>query len=174
MDYYRFTDREETILRQGKDRDAVKRFWTAVVILYIGFIFYNSLTPALESSRQSGGVLAMVLEAVDSMGMESGWITEHLIRKTAHFAEYTLLGVLLSAAVRQYSVTVSTERLVKGWLGTLIPLTDETIQLFVEGRSGQISDVWLDMAGFFTGILTLWVVGRYFKTRYSRKREQRM
>ena len=108
------------------------------------------------------------------MGMESGWITEHLIRKTAHFAEYTLLGVLLSAAVRQYSVTVSTERLVKGWLGTLIPLTDETIQLFVEGRSGQISDVWLDMAGFFTGILTLWVVGRYFKTRYSRKRERRM
>ena len=34
-----------------------------------------------------------------------------------------------------------------------MPFVDETIQLFVEGRSGQISDVWLDMAGIVTGIM---------------------
>ena len=37
------------------------------------------------------------------------------------------------------------------WLGTVIPLMDETIQLFTEGRSGQISDVWLDMSGVLAG-----------------------
>jgi len=29
---------------------------------------------------------------------------------------------------------------------------DETIQLFVAGRSGQISDVWLDMSGAAAGM----------------------
>ena len=37
--------------------------------------------------------------------------------------------------------------------GTLAALCDETIQLFVPGRSGQIADVWLDTAGYLTGAL---------------------
>ena len=37
--------------------------------------------------------------------------------------------------------------------GTLAALCDETIQLFVPGRSGQITDVWLDTAGYLTGAL---------------------
>ena len=34
-----------------------------------------------------------------------------------------------------------------------IPFVDETLQLFTEGRSGQISDVWLDMSGAVTGTI---------------------
>ena len=37
--------------------------------------------------------------------------------------------------------------------GTLAALCDETIQLFVPGRSGQITDVWLDTVGYLTGAL---------------------
>ena len=37
----------------------------------------------------------------------------------------------------------------------MIPFVDETIQLFVEGRSGQVSDVWLDLAGALCGLLGL-------------------
>lgn len=38
---------------------------------------------------------------------------------------------------------------------------DETIQLFVPGRSGQISDVWVDLLGAAVGIVlaTVWIVG---------------
>ena len=57
----------------------------------MGFIFHNSFTPAVESSKQSGGVLEMVLQTASYLGIESGWVTEHLIRKTAHFAEYSCL-----------------------------------------------------------------------------------
>ncbi len=156
-------------MRREKDPNKMRKIWTVVVILYVGFIFHNSLTPALESSRQSGGVLALVLAVADNMGIESSWITEHLIRKMAHFAEYTLLGVLLSTAVRQYGAALSAERLVKGWLGTVIPLMDETIQLFVEGRSGQISDVWLDMAGVFAGIAAAELAGYFFRARAGRR-----
>ena len=37
--------------------------------------------------------------------------------------------------------------------GVLTALTDETIQLFSEGRSSQVTDVWLDSAGVLAGIL---------------------
>jgi len=125
--------------------------WTLTVILYVGFIFHNSLTPADESSRQSGGVLQIILQFVEWLGMEGSWITEHLVRKTAHFAEYTLLGILLGTALRQYPAGVAMRRILQCWVGNVIPLVDETLQLFTEGRSGQISDVWLDMAGVFAG-----------------------
>ncbi len=127
--------------------------WTLAVILYTGFIFHNSLTPADESSRQSGRVLQIILGIVEQTGMEGGWITEHLVRKAAHFTEYAFLGILLGITLRQYSPGLVLRRILQCWLGTVIPLTDETFQLFTEGRSGQISDVWLDIAGTFTGFL---------------------
>ena len=39
----------------------------------------------------------------------------------------------------------------------MIPFVDETLQLFTEGRSGQISDVWLDMCGVAAGLCISWV-----------------
>ena len=35
----------------------------------------------------------------------------------------------------------------------LIPSIDETIQLFVPGRSGQVTDIWIDFSGVMTGLL---------------------
>ena len=43
----------------------------------------------------------------------------------------------------------------------LVPFVDETIQLFVPGRSGQISDVWLDMAGGAAGFLAAFLLEQY-------------
>ena len=84
--------------------------------------------------------------------------------------EYTLLGILLAAAVRQYALAAAVERLAECCLGFLIPFTDETIQLFVEGRSGQISDVWLDMAGVLTGIVVINGIRWFVKQRMGRDR----
>ena len=77
-------------------------------------------------------------------------MTDHVLRKCAHFAEYAVLGALTAAALRT-SAHFS-------WPRALLPgpfaaLCDETIQLFVPGRSGQITDVWLDTAGYLTGAL---------------------
>ena len=39
-------------------------------------------------------------------------------------------------------------------LGSLLTaLTDETIQMFSDGRSSQLTDVWLDLSGAMAGIL---------------------
>ena len=37
--------------------------------------------------------------------------------------------------------------------GLLTALTDETIQLFVPGRSGQVTDIWIDFSGVMTAFL---------------------
>ncbi len=54
-----------------------------------------------------------------------------------------------------------------------VPFLDETIQLFTEGRSGQISDVWLDMAGACFGLLAAALVKRLWNMSRRRGRRRR-
>ena len=48
------------------------------------------------------------------------------------------------------------------FLCLLTALTDETIQLFVPGRSGELRDVWIDFAG---GVLGCGVAGMVHAVR---------
>ena len=54
--------------------------------------------------------------------------------------------------------------------GTLAALCDETIQLFVPGRSGQITDVWLDTAGYLTGALLTLLLFRLCRKRPKQRK----
>ena len=80
-------------------------------------------------------------------------LTMHIVRKMAHFCEYTLEGFLLMLCMRVYSRHPLRHITVPMLGGVLTALTDETIQLFSEGRSSQVTDVWLDSAGVLAGIL---------------------
>ena len=120
-------------------------------IAYILFIFSNSLKPADLSSADSGTVLALVQNMFASVGLDGTVITEHFIRKLAHFSEYTLLGILLTVCLKSYGFERERRITVQVMSGFAVPFVDETIQLVVEGRSGQISDVWLDCSGVLFG-----------------------
>lgn len=41
-------------------KDRKRMIWLVLLVMYMAFIYSNSLTPAVESSRQSGRVLLMV------------------------------------------------------------------------------------------------------------------
>lgn len=88
---------------------------------------------------------------MESLGWEHLWLTEHIIRKTAHFAEYAVLGGLTARAYGLYGRHRICNRDAL-MLIFMVPFVDETIQIFVAGRSGQISDVWLDMSGAAVGM----------------------
>ena len=138
-----------------------------VILLYICFIYGNSLTPAAVYSQESGFLLAKVQGVMESLGWEFLWLTEHIIRKTAHFAEYAVLGGLTARAAG----IPGTERLKDAlMLIFIVPFVDETIQLFVAGRSGQISDVWLDMSGAAVGMMITAGVLSYAARRKKRGR----
>ena len=135
---------------ENRNRLALNR-WHVVILVYICFIYGNSLTPASISSQESGFLLEKVRGAMESLGWEHLWLTEHIIRKTAHFAEYAVLGGLTAKAYGLYGRhrIFNRDALM---LIFMVPFVDETIQLFVAGRSGQISDVWLDMSGAAVGM----------------------
>ncbi len=83
-----------------------------------------------------------------------------IIRKSAHFTEYAILGVLLCLEFANFVKGILRRLINPVMAGFTVAFIDETIQLFVEGRSGQISDVWLDVAGATLGIIiTLAIIG---------------
>ena len=105
--------------------------FTFALIGCIVFIFSNSLQIADVSEGASGRVLGILQGILRHLGLPGAAdrLTMHIVRKLAHFCEYLLVGGLLTA------------------------LTDETIQLFVPGRSGQVTDIWIDFSGVMTGLL---------------------
>lgn len=129
-----------------------KFLWLAVTAVYICVIYGHSLTPADISSKESGFLLMKLHGLMEAAGFNSARLTEHMVRKTAHFAEYTGLGLLLCVNCRIWLPEGRIRLRTAFELAFLIPFVDETIQLFVPGRSGQVSDVWLDVGGVMFGL----------------------
>lgn len=156
-----------------------EQLWLLLLAVWILVIFGHSMTPADLSSQESGRVLALLCGMLDKISVGSGWLTEHLVRKTAHFCEYAVFGMLLmknfylySQRSRGYRQTAS--RFLPLALAVLaVPFLDETIQLFSPGRSAQISDVWLDMAGACFGLLAAALVKRLWNMSRRRGRRRR-
>ena len=124
-----------------------KRFLICLgaLLLWIAFIFSRSLQPASVSSSESTGVLAL-LQRFLPVGL-----TEHFVRKLGHFTEFGVLGVLAGTLFCGCCRRMRTGFLFAVMTGMTTGLCDETIQLFVEGRSGQVSDVWIDVSGTVAG-----------------------
>ena len=140
----------------------------------IWFIFSNSMAVADVSSVSSGRVLQLLQAVLRRLGMPglAQRLTMHLVRKLAHFCEYTLEGFLLMLCMRVYSRRPLRHITVPMLAGVLTALTDETIQLFSQGRSSQVTDVWLDSAGVLAGILAaLLLMGLWSLLFHHRKKE---
>ncbi|AEB07246.1 VanZ family protein [Coriobacterium glomerans PW2] len=129
----------------------ISRPWLVATILFTMFIWGNSLVPATGSSGMSLRVVSALRGALSGLDLPSAWITNFLVRKTAHFTEYAILGILVSQTLASGSRLSRTALFVLVVVLVLIPSIDETIQLFVPGRSGLITDVMLDCSGAAVG-----------------------
>ena len=148
--------------------------FTLALIGCIAFIFSNSMAVAEVSSVSSGRVLQLLQAVLRRLGMPglAQRLTMHLVRKLAHFCEYLLEGFLLMLCMRVYSRHPLRHITVPMLAGVLTALTDETIQLFSQGRSSQVTDVWLDSAGVLAGILAaLLLMGLWRLLFHHRKKE---
>lgn len=76
-----------------------------------------------------------------------------LLRKTGHFSEYLILGVLSMLTLVQTELRY--RKVTALGVCVLVASVDETIQLFVSGRSGQVADVVLDGCGAMAGIAVI-------------------
>ena len=130
---------------------AFRIIFTIALVWCILFIFHNSLETSSISSARSHEVMQKINAILAHLNI--GPLSEHVVRKLAHFSEFTLEGFLLMLCLRVY-----TRHFVRhmSWPilgGLLTALTDETIQLFSPGRSSQVLDVWLDFVGVLAGLL---------------------
>lgn len=130
--------------------------FTAALIGCILFIFHNSLETGAESSARSQAVMQMVNSFLAKLHL--GPLSEHLIRKLAHFSEFALEGFLLMLCIRVY-----TRHFVRhmSWPllgGMTTALMDETIQLRSVSRTSSVVDVWNDMSGVVAGLLAALII----------------
>ena len=139
---------------------AARVVFTLALAGCIWFIFSNSMAVAQVSSASSGRVLALLQGALRRLGHPAlaQRLTQHVVRKMAHFCEYLLEGFLLMLCMRVYSRHPLGHITVPMLGGVLTALTDETIQLYSPGRSSQVTDVWLDSVGVLAGILAALVL----------------
>lgn len=125
------------------------------------FIWGNSLMPASVSGAFSGFVKELLSRFFTVVEETEG---DGVLRKLAHGTEFAVLGAELLLLGRIHSWPWS--QVVLCGFGTAF--LDETIQLFVAGRCGAIRDVWIDMGGFFVGVLLCLMILKYRK-KYEKK-----
>lgn len=124
--------------------------FTFAVLYSISFIFGNSMQIADQSAAQSQGITALYNQFAAAHGLPI--LTEHLIRKLAHVAEYAMLGFFLMLCLRVYTGHFVRHISWPLFLGLLTAVTDETIQTRFVGRSAELRDVWIDSFGLCLGI----------------------
>lgn len=120
---------------------------------WIVFIFVRSLQPGTASNGESRWMLELLQRCLGWLPIQ---LNMHLVRKLAHFTEFAVLGALaggLFGLGRRGRLWRSL--FYAAVVGGGIALCDETIQLFVAGRNGQVKDVWLDLAGAVTGVVVV-------------------
>lgn len=129
------------------------RKWAVATCLMVLLIWGNSLVPGTGSGSLSLSIMEAVRGFLNGMGLPYEWVTNFVVRKCAHFTEYMVLGILATHAFdiecrRTFDVLLPTAVFL-----LLIPSIDETIQLFVPGRAGMITDVIIDCCGAMTGVV---------------------
>lgn len=124
--------------------------FTFFAIYSVYFIFSNSLEIGAVSSARSEEVTATLNQFLSGAGLPT--LTQMVVRKMAHFAEFFVSGFWFTLCLRVY-----TRHYIRhiSWpllLGLLIANTDEFIQLYVAGRSSSVRDVWIDFGGVCVGV----------------------
>ncbi|RKD23138.1 hypothetical protein BEP19_13045 [Ammoniphilus oxalaticus] len=147
--------------------------WT-VVFLWMALIFFLSRQPGTESGELSRGITAFIIDIARKVAPQFDLETSNFhffIRKNAHFFAYFILGVFVMNAMRTSRI-VGFRRF--AWtivICVLYAISDETHQLFIPGRSGEVRDVLIDTAGAATGIGFYLLISWFFskRSRYSKK-----
>ena len=143
----------------GKRTMKIRIIFAVAVVLNAALIFFLSAQNGEKSAETSGLLIERLFgDLFTKLGINLSDIAvfaaiDHIIRKLAHFSEFLLEGFWLMLCLRVY-----TRHFVRhmSWPilgGVLTALTDETIQMFVPGRSSSVRDVWIDTAGVLAGLL---------------------
>ena len=161
----------------GKLVWAVRILLSMACAFAVGFIFYNSMQDAVESTKQSSQAVEVVQQVVATVAPNSPIVTatgaeydklHEFVRTLAHFSEFALLGVLAGWCYCAYADK-------KKWSFipfcgvVLVSVLDELLQTTIEGRGAQFLDVLVDVSGGVLGVvfalLSVWLAVKLIQKR---------
>ena len=142
-----------------------------LTVLWLCFIFGNSLKNGLDSGEQSGTIHRIANFIIHALGFR-GSISHAFIRKAAHFSEFAILAALLGYNMLTFGlINLRKER--KRELFIILTATpacfvfasiDEFLQRFSAGRAPQFSDILIDTSGALCAtlifLMTLLIIHR--------------
>lgn len=142
------------------------RLCQTLLVLNLILIWGNSLLPGDVSGAISDAVKALLMPIVELFFPGSGSAEGGggLLRKVAHFTEFTSLGLCLSWLMAMLQKHKALPLL----FGFLTACVDETIQSFVPGRNPSPVDVAIDTSGVLTGMILL-LAGYYIHKKRKNK-----
>ena len=147
-----------------------------LLIFQMRFIFAMSSFGHNSSDAQSNLFVDFIAQNFPHVrhGLENNLISLStlifLVRKTAHFTEYAILGALFYLNLIQFPKLNShiKKLLLPILFSYLYAITDELHQVFVPGRSAQFRDVLIDTLGASFGAIITYLIVKLFtkiKTR---------
>lgn len=144
-------------LRQNK-----KLFHSILVIIWMFVIFNFSSQNGPKSTNTSDVVTSMVVNVTTSVTNKNVSREEvkkrvedstFLVRKTAHFTEYLILGILVLQLLSDYTKINKRMLIVSLIICYLYAVSDEVHQIFIPGRTAKVLDTFIDGAGSLVGIV---------------------
>lgn len=148
----------------------------ALLVSQMCFIFIMSSFGHNSSDAQSNLFVDFIAQNFPHVrhGLENNLISLNtlifLVRKTAHFTEYAILGALFYLNVIQLpKLNLYPKKiLLPIFFSFLYACTDEIHQIFVPGRSAQFRDILIDTLGASIGTIITYLIIKLFnkiKTR---------
>lgn len=145
-------------------------FWP---VFLMAIIFTLSACSAEKSDQQSGFLVNIVTSVFP--GATDIDLTTTIIRKTAHFLEYALLGFLLARAYSK-NVKVAKESskmiLLAVITAALYSTSDEIHQIFVPGRSCEFRDICIDTIGALLGASIYYLIYKKRANKVEKTQEK--
>jgi VanZ family protein len=137
------------------------KYWLPVIVWMS--LTFSASTGLGRPENTSRFLRPLLVWLIPNMSEETFKKVHYAVRKTAHFAEYCVLGLLLWRLAHfdpAFAAWRSREFLIALLLASLYAASDEFHQSFVPGRDASLRDVLLDSCGAGFGLAALWAARR--------------
>lgn len=162
-------------------KNPVRSVFLLLTIATMILIFRFSCENSDDSSDTSGGftriAISIFVRDFDELSAERQqeiWSqTDHIIRKTAHFTIYMMLGFFASCTLGKRKFFGKATASALGFC-FFYAITDEIHQHFTPGRACRFTDVLIDTSGALAGIIcsfiAMAILGHIVKSKNKSKK----
>lgn len=128
-----------------------QHFFIIGAVLATLFIFFNSFQSSGISDASSDVFIDVIMDTARDSGHQLRRIyVGRTIRKTAHILEFALQGFMLCGC---FLMPFKSRIIYVLFAGLMTGCIDEFIQIFPEGRTSLVQDIFFDFAGTVIGVL---------------------